>query len=721
MTFIISSNLPIPVTPFVGREHEIAEIASLLQQPTCRLLTLVGLGGIGKTRLALEVVTSSTADFADGICYISFEGLNWTADYCSILAAALKLPSYPRLNGLDQVHTYLRDKRILLFLDNVETLENNTSWISQLLKNLPSLKILATSREALKLQEEWLYPVWGLTFPAELPQFASLVSYDAVSLFVGCAGRADKDFLLEQEAANVIRICQIVGGLPLAIELAATWLKVLPCVEIAKELSEGTEFLNYPSVMPRNLPERHRSMNTIIDRTWDQLTPDEQTCLTKLTIFGGEFTREAAEAVADADLPTIASLVDHVMLRKAARFSLHELIRHYASQHLTNEMRLTIGDKHSLYYLTLLATHGSDLKTSAQVAAMDILETEFSNICAAWLHAVIHQHTELLYAAVEGLTLFCMIRGRANIGENLLKQAQEVMLWDTLAQRKLFAYWIFIQEWHELYRERLSLQKQIEQLLALSQRTGEPTEIAFAMKTYGHFVLHQQDYLTARRYFEESLKLYTEVDDIYAMGQVNRLIGHCFLFVGQAETALPWYVRSRNLAQETGDRLTQAAALMGMGNVASECNRHTDASTYYEQAYQIQRELCNWNRLAFSAYNLAQFAIQAGDFSKAIAFAQEAHDIARRTGHSAHEARIERLLARISYQQNSVRSGATMLTGRELEVLRLMALGLPNREIAEQLVIVVGTVKTHIHSIYGKLEVANRIQAVSRAQQLKLI
>jgi predicted ATPase len=299
-------------TSFIGREKEYSDIRQLLAQADCHILTLVGPGGIGKTRLALQVSAMNQDDFARGTFVAYLQPLRSSQFFVSAVADALGVSLTGPEPPLVQLAHYLSDKEALIVIDNFEHLLDAADQLAQLLSSTPHVKYLITSREALNLREEWLYPVLGLSFPTQADGRSSGQNDDAVQLFHERAQRVYPDFALDKEIEAVVQICQLVGGMPLALELAAAWRKTLNCQEIADEIQGGLEFL---TTHMRNVSERHHSMQTVFDQTWQRLTARQQAVFKKLSVFRGGFLREAVVAITGASLPILSALVDKSLLR----------------------------------------------------------------------------------------------------------------------------------------------------------------------------------------------------------------------------------------------------------------------------------------------------------------------------------------------------------------------------------------------------------------------
>ena len=346
-------------TSFIGREKEYADIHQLLAQPDCRLLTLVGPGGIGKTRLALQLNKLLGDKFTRGSFVAYLQPLRSAEFFASAVADALGVSLTGQEPPLVQLAHYLSDKEALIIMDNFEHLLDAAEQLATLLSATPHIKYLITSREALNLQEEWLYPLSGLAFPTDA---ATEQNDDAVQLFNDRAQHVYPDFVPDKEVEAVIRICQLVEGLPLALELAAAWRKTLACQAIADEIQGGLAFL---TTRHRNVLARHHSMQTVFDQTWQRLNEREQAVFKRLSVFRGGFLREAVAAVTGASLPILSALVDKSLLRldSNGRYQIHELLRQYAAEQLeksADDVAQTQSN-HAAFYIQFLHQRSGDV------------------------------------------------------------------------------------------------------------------------------------------------------------------------------------------------------------------------------------------------------------------------------------------------------------------------------------------------------------------------
>jgi predicted ATPase/DNA-binding SARP family transcriptional activator len=369
------NNLPPQPTPFIGRRAELAQVSELLSNPDCRLLTLLGLGGIGKTRLALESATRLAARFAHGVCFVALAPIA-TADFVLVtIGQSLGLQN----TGGDlqaQVVAYLQARDLLLVLDSFEHLPDAAAVIAHLLHAAPRLKMLVTSRERLYLREEWLLSVAGLGTEQGL-------AGEAEQLFLHTAQRVRPGFIAHGQAEAIAAICRQVEGMPLALELAASWVRVMSCAEIARQLAVSPELLK---TTLRNLPERHRSLRSLFDHSWRLLDSAEQAVLRRLSVFRGGWTLDQAAEVAGATLPLLLSLVDKSLVRttEQGRFDLHELVRQYAAGQLATSGEVeVIRQRHLVAYLQLARTADRQLRRPEAGRWYPRLDSEQDNLRAA--------------------------------------------------------------------------------------------------------------------------------------------------------------------------------------------------------------------------------------------------------------------------------------------------------------------------------------------------
>jgi predicted ATPase len=597
-------NLPSQPTPFIGREDELAEITKLLATPACRLLTLTGPGGIGKTHLAVEaarIVSNSSLDVSGRdrgeVYFISLQPLTSTDFIVPTIAEGVHFQFYPGGEPKQQLLDYLRAKSLLLVMDNFEHLLDGVGIVSEILAYAADVKVLATSRERLNLMEEWVLDIGGLSYPASDNE-TDVEGYSAVELFLQHAGRMKVSLALDaRQKPAVTRICRLVGGMPLGIELASAWVRALSCEEIATEIERSLDIL---ATSARNIEPRHRNMRAALEHSWNLLTDEERDVFKKLSVFRGGFRKEAALAVAGASLPTLSALVDKSLLRVNAngRYDIHELLRQYGEEQVTMSGDTnTTRDAHSAYYMGYLAQREHDLKGRRQLAALNEIEADFENIRVAWRWALSRKHYHLLDLALETLFHFCEMQARFQDGEALLWTAHEQLAAEPAEElgairERIRVRGIWMMEWHN--RDGIgveAIRDAIEASVKLARQQGDPAHLAFCLWLLGALGHLTRDQARVVPFLEESLALFTSLGDRFYMARAADWLGAVVGTNGQVEEFIRLSQQSLDLRRALGDRFGMAASLVNLGQGALEAGQYDQAKRYSQEMGQIYLEI----------------------------------------------------------------------------------------------------------------------------------
>jgi len=611
-------------TPFIGRSEEITEIVQLLADPACRLLTLVGPGGIGKTRLALQLGTIKSGAFARGSFVVYLQPLRSAEFFVPAVADALGFSLTGQEPPLVQLGQYLSDKEALIILDNFEHLPDAADQLSTLLPSTPHVKYLITSREALNLQEEWLSPVVGLTFPTEFDAVSAEQNYDAVQLFNERAQRVYAEFSPVEEGEAIIRVCRLVGGMPLALELAAAWRKTLNCREIADEI-QGS--LNFLKTRLRNVSERHHSIQTVFDQTWQRLTEREQDVFKRLSVFRGGFQRDAVVDVTGASLPILSALVDKSLLRLDVngRYQIHELLRQYAAEQLEKSVsgvQQTQAD-HANYYIQFLHQRRQDVAGGRQREALLEIKEELDNIRVAWLWAVVTVDADALQKGSEPLGLYYMYLGGYLEGLTLFSQATEVLQAQPQSEATDLALLgtLMYQGWYHLRFGRLEgTEACMVQSQAIYRRLNIPPlpgNITDPNAPLSFVALTRGDYGTAVQYAEQVRQVGEAQQHSINRQFAYHLLAEANLGLGEYETAQKFAQQAYAQSLMSGDRWFMAYILNNMGQIAVALGDNRMGKTHFQSSYEIRQAFDDPEGMALALINLGNLAIKEQAFAEA--------------------------------------------------------------------------------------------------------
>ncbi|MGE5222504.1 MAG: adenylate/guanylate cyclase domain-containing protein, partial [Omnitrophica WOR_2 bacterium] len=405
-------HLPIQATPFIGRKSELAKLETMIANPECRLFTLVGIGGSGKTRLSIQAAEQSVG-FPHGIYFAGLANITSLEDMILAIAEAVRVTlhappgrSLSLKEAQDQLFQSLAETKSLIVLDNFEQLIPCAQFLSELLDAAPGVKLIVTSRERLNLPEEWILEVIGLSFPGRLED-EEILEYPAVQLFIKCAERSGNFTATADDWKAIARICQLVEGVPLAVEMAAAWVKVFSCPEIAAEIERDLDFL---AATWRGMPERHQTLRAVFEHSWRLLSESVQEVFCRLAVFRSGFPREAALEVAGASLHVLTDLVDKSFVRRksSGRFEIHPVLKQYATQKLAENTILHTETRfrHAVYYCKWLDCMNEQLVGSEQLTALFALRTETQNLRSAWQFLVEKGDFERLKIILPAVVLF---------------------------------------------------------------------------------------------------------------------------------------------------------------------------------------------------------------------------------------------------------------------------------------------------------------------------
>jgi predicted ATPase/DNA-binding SARP family transcriptional activator len=614
-----------PLTPFIGREAELARLAELLAQPTCRLVTLLGPGGIGKTRLALAAATTTSAS-REQVCFVPLVDVETPEFMLSAIVSALAF-DFSRADDLRaRLLLHLRDRQLLLVLDNFEHLLARSIHASELLVDIlyaaPGVTMLVTSREPLNLQAEVIVDVGGLAVP-ETETTVAAGEHSAVQLFVDRASRVQAGFTLSAASQPwVIRICGLLEGMPLGIELAAAWVRVSTCDAIYQQLQRNLDFL---STSRHDMPKRHRSLRAIFDHSWDLLATEEQAALRGLAIFRGGFAEPAAAQVADAPLTVLLALLNKSLLRQTptGRYELHELVRQYAEEKLREHPAtcLQLQARHARYYAAFLQEREAGVRSLDKLVTQAIAD-EMPNIRASWHWAATQRQLTIVEPALAALFTFFDTQSRYDEGLEVLEPVeaalQELSGAADAAASALFGNVLACRGvlYHRLSRYTESRDR-LSRGLNLLRRYGSWSNIAFALLGLGW-----ADYLTARyteaqTVLEECLALYQTHDEPAGIGQSMYLLGFVCYELGDFARAQQLCAEGLEHCRADGYELAAQHCIYGLGLVARALGDYDQARRCHEENLTVCRAAgFRWG-MVWALHNLGLIAYRQAAYTAA--------------------------------------------------------------------------------------------------------
>ena len=596
-------NLPAPRTSFVGRADELASIDRMLDEPDCRMLTLVGPGGAGKTRLALEAAARRIDRYQHGVHFVPLVGVPAPDLLAPAVAESLQFQvdnAHSAIPARDQLIDFLRERATLLVLDNFEHLLDARDLLTQVIEQAPQVELLTTSRERLQVQSEWVLDVEGL---ADGSGNGRAGESAAVRLFVDRARQVDGGYALtDSERPHVGRLCRLVSGMPLGIELAAAWASSLPCSEIADEIERNLGFLE---TSMHDVPERHRSLRAAFDQSWRLLSDDERRVFSRLAVFRGTFARDAAAAVSGAGLGELHSLVSKSLVRRAGlgRFELHELLRQYAAEQLAVEQRelAEAREEHARFYLGMIADRADVLLGERMMEARDELRVEIDNLRAAAEWAVTQWSEDDARSVLSSLQAF---------------------------------FWAH--DWHEGSQTYAQLVELLEPSDDGQTDAAQASDVLLCALAY-------EAYMGSALGYDERLDTIARASlPVLRERRLTKELGLCLLALGTNDCYRDVYSESEvsleeavDVARSIGDHLGVAGSLSWLGFVRLLVDDLTGAREAFEECRDVSEALGGPLMLGFAISKLGLLADAEGDYTTAIRLHLEARELFARAGDDA--------------------------------------------------------------------------------------
>jgi len=642
-------NLPPGMPELIGREHELLTIAEKLADPDCRLLTITGSGGIGKTSLALAAAQEHLGAFWDGVYFVPLAALTRADQITPAILGELPLVQDGPANPYDQLVRFLAPKTVLLVLDNMEHLLDDPVWIKDLLEKTPYVKLLVTSRERLRLGQEWVLTLSGLAH-ADLDAVpdSEIPSLGAVRLFIKRAQQVSSSFHISTNTyATVARICHMLEGVPLGIELAAAWAPDHSPKEIEDNVRTGLDFLENSM---HDAPARHASLRATFEHSWNLLAPKECEVLRRVTLFRVSFSPEAAEEAAGANPAVLDALVNKSLLRRVenTRCSLHPLIHQFAAEKLAADPQADLESmlKFTGFYSDFLFRKAEAYHRNKQRSVLDDIKLEIDNVRWMWTWASGHSQWEAVYRAHEGLYDFLDANGWFLEGFKLFQQATTAMRQAGEAgtvvpghicghlmarQARLAIHLGRREEARILLEESVSLLANLNdralplsylgllaymqgdydqaaafagESLALSRKAGGREGEAFCLNMLGNIAHAQGDLVRASEMHAQNLAIRIEIKDHLGAAMARNNLANIAQAQGRYGEARSRYLGSHRSFELLNHRLGMAATLSNAGFMAAKLEAYEEARQLYEASLDIKRELGNQQSMAVTLLNL---------------------------------------------------------------------------------------------------------------------
>jgi predicted ATPase/DNA-binding CsgD family transcriptional regulator/Tfp pilus assembly protein PilF len=639
--------IPATFTPLVGREQDVTAIAVLLKRSDVRLLTLIGTGGVGKSRLSIQVAIELRDYFPDGICFVPLAIISDSALVIPSIAQALDLTDVGGRTEIDLLQSSLKKKNLLLLLDNFEQVVTAAPYLLDMLTVCPHLKILVTSRMPLHLHGEQQFPVFPLELPdlKELPEVDNLAQYAAVALFLQCAQAVKPAFhLTSANARAVVEICARLDGLPLAIELAASRIKLLPPHALLARLSQWLQLLTSSA---QDIPARHHTLRNTIEWSYNLLDAPEQLLFRRISVFVGGCTLEAIEALYAATgsyitvlsaLDGLSSLIDKSLLQQMGeeeepRYIMLETVREFGVECL-RESREVEAIQHifAMYYLAHLEETEPHLEEEQQLVWLRRLEREIANIYTALETAFVNRMHVAFMRGVYSLVPFLLLRGIYSVAEYHLERAYEtaIVLEDS---RSTTTALLYLGEVAQNQGKYAQAETYWQEGLELAREMGDAERISALLNDLGWVMWKRGEYARAEAYLQEGLRLAREIDDKKRISGLLKVLGSVVASTGNYRQEIEYLQEGLAIARQIGDREQISAILTNLGVTAGEQGNYIQAKIYLQEGLALARQIGDREMISVLLSNLGETAGAQGNYIQAEIYFQEGLALARQIEH----------------------------------------------------------------------------------------
>lgn len=725
-------HFPVEFTTFVGREAELRRIEAWFLDPKARLLTLMGPGGIGKTRLAVHAASqlAGKAGAIEGIYFFPLAAVRSAEALLTSLLNGLGAESSARSTLQESLFNHLRERNCLLVLDNFDQLADSASLLKELLAAAPGVRLLVVSQVLLNLRGEHQLLIGGLDYPADGEEAADPAAYSAVQLFAETARQSDVSFQINAEnLPAILEICRLVEGHPLALELAAAWVRIMDCGSIAREIGRNLDFLSETS---RDRIGQHQSMAAVFANSWQLLPTAEQNVLAELSVFRGPFTLDSAMAITRATPLSVARLLDRSLLqrRKDGRYELHELLRQFVQKQADGRAE-EAARQHCDFYLDLVVSRENAFYGPQPRQAVAAVQRDLTNVRQAWRWAIQQGDWHAVERSLESVGRFYQVAALLQEGLAMFTSAAEglgdrapISLWRSYFLSKLGRHAEALQA-AEHAREQAAqdglVLADVESLLGeLLPRQGKFDEAkALQVRAIEYFQsasdLHRQaralrrmaltcwrsgDSEEAVRYFQQAIPIHQAIGEKRGLAQLYNVLGGIYYEKNDVVQALACVQEARALYEEIEDRLDAAVVAANSARLYTHLGRFDEALSSNQRAIEISRELDDHPGLARDLSNRGYILSVLGDLERSLDYYFQALAIASERGDAARVADFQAGAAAVY-----------ALAGDDASALRYYDLALP--------VLLEQGVPYHLAGpLLGKAEILVRSGQLSPARSL---
>lgn len=635
-SIVVPNNLPEQMKNFLGRENELRKVEELLEKE--RLITIVGIGGIGKTRLSLQVATELMERFPDGVFFVQLAPLQSHRNILPAIADAVGFTFRSGEASVEPLAKHLEHKHMLLVLDNFEHVKEGAFTVKELIEKTTNLKIIVTSREPLKIDGEQIFELSGLELPPENSSIEGFVNYSSVQLFIQTARKIKPDFSLnEDNARDIVEICRMLDGLPLGIELATSWLRVLDVGEIIEEIRGGFHFLH---AREQDRPERHRSLYAAFIYLWKLLNEQEKLAFSKLSVFHGGFTREAARYVSDIDLSMLGNLIDRVLVERyqKRRYKVHEALRQFGEEKLKEFDNLyeTTIEKHRRYFSNFVQKLTTKDPGWSSRDTSDAFEGELGNIMAAWSNAIEAGDWDTIDGLLHGTYMYFLISSRFPEGVQLLTSAIQAIDREAASQKGSLLEGKLKTRLGMLYGgiSNMDMAEALlkESVAILRENQGDEKELAFALSNLVYTFYMEGKYREGEALLDETMKLARKHNLQPIIGKLYNTIAIGCYHKGEFDEAVDNAQKALEIFESIGYVRDRASVMNTIGSLMIVKGKYEVAERVFKEIIEIYTQLGDRKSQAIAHHNLGVTYKEAQRLDEALGRFHEALNMLREIG-----------------------------------------------------------------------------------------